>query len=101
MKWILILLMLTLTFEPSFTQVPMQPANLKLMPMPLSVKKGAGRLLIDPSFSIGISGHVDSLLQRAVRRFLEDLRRQTGMLPMDMRVTDAKAILVVHADHAA
>ena len=70
--------------------------------MPSNVQMGAGKLVIDPSFSVGISGHADPLLQSAVKRFLEDLRRQAGMLPLDMKETDAaNAILVVHAGREA
>jgi hexosaminidase len=72
------------------------------MPMPSTIKIADGKLLIDPSFSIGIEGTADPVLQRAVDRLLNDLRRQTGMLPLDMKVTDAaKAVLVVHAAREA
>ena len=41
-------------------------------------------------------------LQRAVERFLDNLRRQTGMPPLDMKVTDAaQAKLVVHSERAS
>ena len=69
------------------------------MPMPASVQMQTGQLVIDPSFSVGISGHSDAQLQRAVERFLDNLRRQTGMPPLDMKVTDAaQAKLVVHSE---
>jgi hexosaminidase len=74
---------------------------LNLMPMPANVQMKTGQLLVDPSFSVGIDGHSDVQLQHAVELFLENLRRQTGMPPLDMRVTDAaRAKLVVHCDHA-
>src|SRR5579863_4263877 len=77
-----------------------EPQQLNLMPMPASVQMQTGQLLIDPSFSVGISGQSDAQLQRAVERFLDDLRRQTGMPPLDMKVTNpAQARLVVHCDH--
>ncbi|MGH9512066.1 MAG: beta-N-acetylhexosaminidase [Terriglobales bacterium] len=101
MKSIFVFLMASLIFQPMFSQVS-TPPNPPLMPMPSTVKLGEGELLIDPSFSVGISGHSDPMLKRAMDRFLDDLRRQTGMLPLDMKVTDAaKAFLVVHADHEA
>jgi len=60
----------------------------------------AGQLVIDPAFSVGISGHSDAQLQRTVERFLDDLRRQTGMPPLDMKITNpAQATLVVHCEH--
>jgi len=77
-----------------------EPRQLNLMPMPASVQIQPGQLVIDPSFSVGISGHSDVQLQRAVDRFLDNLRRQTGMTPLDMKVTNAaQAKLVVHCEH--
>jgi hexosaminidase len=77
-----------------------EPQKLNLMPMPASVQMQTGQLVIDPSFSVGISGHSDAQLQRAVERFLDDLRRQTGMPPLDMKITNAaQAKLVVHCEH--
>jgi hexosaminidase len=77
-----------------------EPQQLNLMPMPASVQIKAGQLAIDSSFSVGISGHSDAQLQRALERFLDDLRRQTGMPPLDMKVTNpAQAKLIVHCEH--
>ncbi len=76
--------------------------SLNLMPMPASVQMGPGRLVIDPSVSISMSGNNNPLLRRAVYRFLDDLRRQTGMLPLDMKVTDSsKATLVIRCEHTS
>ncbi|MGA9040092.1 MAG: family 20 glycosylhydrolase [Terriglobales bacterium] len=78
------------------------PASLNLMPVPASLQMGTGQLVVDPSFTVGVSGNRDPRLQRAVERFLNDLRRQTGMLPLDMQVADAsKATIVVSADRAS
>jgi hexosaminidase len=75
---------------------------LNLMPMPADVQMKTGQLLVDPSFSVGIDGHSDVQLQHAIEIFLENLRRQTGMPPLDMRVTDAaRAKLVVHCERAS
>lgn len=102
MKPLLVFLMVSFVFVPLLAQAPMIPSNLALMPMPSSAQMGSGKLRIDPLFSIGISGDPDPLLQRAVDRFLDGLRRQTGMVPLDMSVTDAaNAVLVVRADHEA
>jgi hexosaminidase len=77
---------------------------LPLMPMPAHVtgeSPAAGRLLIDSSFSVAITGHTDTRIQNAVERFLDHLRRRTGMLPLDMRMVQSEpASLVVHTDHA-
>ena len=73
---------------------------LNLMPLPSSVQPGTGQLVIDTSFSVGVSGPGDSRLGRTLELFLGDLRRQTGMLPLDMKVTDpAQASLAIHIDH--
>jgi len=98
MRTIFILLMLCSVPMPMAAQP--QPA-VNLMPIPANLRMGTGRLAIDPSFSVAISANSDPRLQRAVERFLNDLRRQTGMLPANMRVTDAsKATLVIRAEHA-
>ena len=84
---------------PSYSQT--QPP-LNLMPLPQTVRLAAGQLSIDPSFSVAINGHSDARLQRAVDRFLNDLRRETGMLPLDMKVVHGStAGLVVHCEHAS
>jgi hexosaminidase len=70
--------------------------SLSLMPVPVSVQMGTGQLLIDSSFSVAIIGRTDARLQRAIDRFLNDLRRQTGMVPLDMKAADsANATLVI------
>ena len=98
MRTTFIVLMLCSVLMPMAAQ--MQPA-VNLMPLPANLRMGTCRLIVDPSFSVAISGNSDPRLQRAVERFLNDLRRQTGMLPLDMKVTDsAKATLVVRAEHA-
>ncbi len=79
-----------------------EPGQLSLMPMPASAQLKTGQLIIDYSFTVGVSGHSDALLQRAVDRFLNILRRQTGMPPLDMKVTEAtQAKLLVHSERAS
>jgi len=98
MRTIFILLMLCSVPMPMAAQ---PQAAVNLMPIPTNLRMGTGRLAIDPSFSVAISANSDPRLQRAVERFLNDLRRQTGMLPVNVRVTDAsKATLVIRAEHA-
>jgi hexosaminidase len=94
---------LVVTFLLSF--VPLCSAEpqsaLSLMPLPTTVQFGTGHLVIDTSFSVGITGPNDPALQRAVQLFLTDLRRQTGMSPLDMKVSDsAQAMLAVQAHHS-
>jgi hexosaminidase len=96
---ILVILILCSVFVSSSAAEP-RPSS--LMPMPDQVQLRTGELVIDPSFSVGISGQSDAQLERAVERFLDDLRRQTGMPPLDMKVTDAtQAKLVVHSERAS
>ena len=72
--------------------------SLNLMPMPAKVQTGTGQLVIDPNFSVSIAGHHEARLDRAVELFLTQLRQQTGMPPIDMKVTDsATATLVIQA----
>lgn len=98
MRVLLVVFLSLLSASSSSAQMEPQP---NLMPMPASVQMGTGHLVIDSSFSVGISGQANSQLQQAVELFLSNLRRQTGMLPLDMKVTEAaQARLVVHADHA-
>lgn len=69
------------------------------MPMPASVQMKPGQLVIDTSFTVGIQGHSDILLQHAVEMFLDNLRRQTGMTPLDLKIAGAaQAKLVIHCE---
>jgi hexosaminidase len=97
----IILVMLILSSVFAFSSAT-TTGQLNLMPMPSSVRMKTGQLVIDPSFSVGIRDSSDVVVQRAVGRFLDNLRRQTGMSPLDMTVTDAThAKLVVHSESAS
>ena len=99
MRAILVILIVCSVFASSSAAEPRPPS---LMPMPANVQLKTGQLVIDASFTVGISGPSDVQLQWAVQRFLDNLRRQTGMPPLDMKVTDAtQAKLVVHSEHAS
>lgn len=75
---------------------------LSLMPMPASVQMKTGQLVIDPSFTVGINGPSDGLLPRAVEIFLDNLRRQTGMPPLDMKIVKpAQAKLTIHRERSS
>jgi hexosaminidase len=94
MRVLLLVLALVSVFVSS--AIPQIQHTLSLVPMPADVQMGTGQLLIDPSFSVAITGHTDVRLQRAVDRFLSDLRRLTGMLPLDMKPADSPyATLVI------
>lgn len=74
---------------------------LNLMPVPSSVQIGAGRLLVDSSFSVGLTGYTEPRLDRAVERFLRQLARQTAIPLPTKPGASAKAVLVIHTDHAS
>lgn len=85
----------------SFALGQLQP-SLSLMPLPSSIQSGSGKLAIDSSLSVGISGSNDPRVRRAVDLFLNGLRRRTAMPPEVMRVVDAsQARLVVRAEHTS
>ena len=72
---------------------------LSLMPMPASVQIKTGQLVIDPSFTVGVSGHSDPLVEHAVEIFLDNLRRQTAIPQLDMKIVDAaQAELIIHCE---
>jgi len=76
-----------------------QQASLYLMPMPASVEPGSGQLAITPSFAVAITGNTEVRLQRAVEIFLDHLRRQTGMPPVEVSLADvSKAALVIRTE---
>jgi len=81
-----------------FTSVVEAQQSLNLMPLPEKVQAGNGRLVIDRTFSVSLAGHHEARLNRAVEIFLGQLRQQTGMPPIDMKVTDsASGTLVIQA----
>ncbi len=72
------------------------------MPMPSHLQAGSGQLVIDPAFTISVSGKGDGRLERAVGRFANQLRSETGMLPINVKIVGTEsASLIVHADRAS
>jgi hexosaminidase len=68
-----------------------------LMPQPANLKPGSGQLVINQFFTVAITGHKEPRLERTVQIFLADLRKQTGMLPLDVSVvTMPTASLTIH-----
>src|SRR6266852_9696520 len=77
-----------------------QPQNgLNLMPMPTSVQPGMGRLAVDQSFSVAITGLKDATLERGMHSFVGELSRQTGMLLKQNAVDSPRPTLLIHAVH--
>jgi hexosaminidase len=75
-----------------------QPQNgLNLMPMPTSVQHGVGRLAVDQSFSVAITGFKDATLERGIDRFVAGLSRQTGMSLKQKLVESPSPTLLIHA----
>lgn len=73
-----------------------------LMPVPVSVERHNGELRIDPTFSMAISADGDPRLERAVQRFLRNLRDQTGLAFLDTTLAEpASATLTIEAERAA
>ena len=99
MRAVFVVLMLCSLFASSSAT---EPRQLSLMPMPATVQMKTGHLVVDSSFTVGISGPSDVRLQQAVERFLDSLRRQTGTPRLDMKVVDAsQAKLVVHSERGS
>jgi hexosaminidase len=71
--------------------------TLNLLPMPTSVQPGVGRLLVDQSFSVAITGFRDATLERGIHRFIAELSRETGMLLMQKAFSSPKPALLVDA----
>jgi len=75
--------------------------ELNLMPMPTSVQPGVGRLPVNQSFSVAITGFKDATLERGIRRFAAELSKETGML-LKQKVADSPGpTLSIHAVHGS
>ena len=53
--------------------------SVPLMPLPAQISLGEGQLPIDGSFSVRLEGYTEPRLVLARQRFLETLRRETGI----------------------
>ncbi len=60
---------------------------LSLMPMPSSVARSSGELIVDANFSVAITGHPDARVRSAAERFLQQVSQVSGipMRSMQMR----------------
>jgi len=74
--------------------------SFNLMPMPTSVQPGVGRLPIDQSFCVSITGIGDEMLERGAVRFLAELSRRTGIFFKRKPVDSPSPTLLLHAVHA-
>jgi hexosaminidase len=56
-----------------------EKSPLEVMPVPAHVTQGEGDFFIDGSFGIALKGHEEPRLERARRRFLDILSKETGI----------------------
>src|SRR5579864_9048773 len=86
------------------TSMGQETKALHLMPWHSEVKTSAGEMVIDPSFSVILHG-TDPRLKKTAVIFLDDLRRHTGMLPLDFSITENPApghpALSITSEHAS
>ncbi len=76
-------------------------SGINLMPQPTELTPGQGRLLIDGSFRVALTGYQEPRLQRAAGRLLQRLTKQAGISFNDQLETDAsKATLVIACERA-
>jgi hexosaminidase len=79
-----------------------QPQNaLNLIPLPSSVQLGDGRLPIDQSFSVAVTGFKDATLERGIHRFVAELSRETGMHLKQEMVDTPNPTLLIQAVHGS
>src|ERR1044072_347075 len=65
---------------------PLPPRHPLLMPVPASVRLGAGRLVVNKSFTVAARGHVDERLRAGVARAVRRLEGRTVLeLPLELR----------------
>jgi len=63
----------------ALTLLPMAYGELNLIPQPAHVVPGQGKLKIDQSFRIALTGYREPRLERAAARLIEHLESKTGM----------------------
>ncbi len=69
-----------------------------LMPQPASLEWSEGRLAIDASFDVGITGRSDPTLRAAASRALRELSLRTGIPIVNSVSSDPDATLVLQCD---
>jgi len=68
--------------------------ELGLMPMPAHVTQGEGQFLIEGSFAVALEGDQDLKVVEGKRRFLDTLKRETG-IPFLNELAGSKAAFVI------
>jgi len=87
--------------ERTASRTPTVPQS-NLMPQPADITYGQGRLAIDGSFRLALSGYFEPRLQTGAARLLRRLSAQTGTPLIDGLLTTnaSKATLIIECDHA-
>ncbi len=79
----------------------LNPASLDLMPLPASIQMGPGRLSLNGSFTVGITGCSDARLERAVERLQHRIEGRTGVeLPIGVAAQASPAVLSIRCSAA-
>ncbi|HWW75968.1 MAG TPA: family 20 glycosylhydrolase [Pyrinomonadaceae bacterium] len=95
-----LLLLLCFARVPAQTNAPadLRAARRNLMPVPASVRFGAGRLVVDKSFTVAASGTVDERLRAGIDRVVRRLEGRTVLeLARGLAQDPARATLLVEA----
>jgi hexosaminidase len=72
-----------------------------LMPQPAKLSLGEGKLRIEPTFRVALSGHKDARIQAAAARLISRLSRQTGMpLAPQIEEDPSRAALTIRCERA-
>jgi hexosaminidase len=79
--------------------VPQTQNGLSVMPVPTSVRPGTGRLAVDQSFSVAVTGFNDAAMARGIGRFVAELSRETGMLLKQKTADSPSPTLLIHTGH--
>ena len=71
-----------------------------LMPLPEKIALSDGKLVIDGTLRCQVTGYSDALLERAAARFLQNLRKKTGIPFAPGAAASGPATLKIHCGHA-
>jgi len=84
-----------------FASCCLRSQPLSIMPLPAHVEFATGRLRIDSSFTVRLSGYSEPRLTRATARLLSRLEKQTGLtLALPGTEPAAAATLAISCEHA-
>ncbi|HEX8921224.1 MAG TPA: family 20 glycosylhydrolase, partial [Pyrinomonadaceae bacterium] len=73
----------------------------RLMPVPMSLRFQPGRLAINSSFSVAVTGHSDARLQSGIERAIKRLESRTGLaLTNTVKSGQQGAVLVIKCERA-